>query len=307
MASHRRKRSKRNHSRKLKRGAVNPFFVGGDNDKCLFVSFPAIGGLGNQLFVYAAAIVAKNKIGIPMCILPIDNPHSKTDYRELLFKQGKPVESQEVQPRRNAATRILDKVVKVHNTWANTNIVANGSKNLIVGDNYFQNYAPIRPALPIIREDFIKVFEDRYKGYKDAIPATSAFMHVRRGDYNGLSATLGSEYYKKCLEIIDKVDKITAIYVLSDDMGWCKEQGFSSPKIKWADTEDIQNDELKAFYLMMLCMGGAIISASTFSSWGVMLGADQNPDSTILYPSNWFITGNSKQLMFPERWQRIEV
>ena len=106
---------------------------------------------------------------------------------------------------------------------------------------------------------------------------------------------------------MDKIDKISSIYVLSDDMGWCKEQSFSSPKIKWADTDDIQKDELKSFYLMMLCMGGAIISASTFSSWGVMLGADQNPDSTILYPSNWFITGNSKQLMFPERWQRIEV
>jgi len=307
MASYRQKRSKRNRSRKLKRGTLKPFFIGGDTDKCLFVSLPTIGGLGNQLFVYAAAVVAKNKVGIPMCILPINNPHSSTDYRELLFKQGKPVESQEVQPRRNAATRILDKVVKVHNTWANTNIVANGSKNLIVGDNYFQNYAPIRSVLPTIRDDFIKVFEERYKGYKDTIPATSAFMHVRRGDYNNMSASLGADYYRKCLEIMEKVDKITTIYVLSDDMGWCKEQGFSSPKIKWADTEDLQKDELKSFYLMMLCMGGAIISASTFSAWGVMLGADQNPDSTILYPSNWFITGNSKQLMFPERWQRIEV
>jgi hypothetical protein len=307
MASYRQKRSKRNRSRKIKRGTLKPFFIGGDTDKCLFVSLPAVGGLGNQLFVYATAIVAKNKVGIPMCILPINNPHSSTDYRGLLFKQGSPVENQDVQPRRNAATRILDKVVKIHNTWANTNILANGSKNLIVGDTYFQNYEPIRSVLPTIRNDFIKVFEERYPGYKDTIPANSAFMHVRKGDYNNMSASLGADYYNKCLEIIDKVDKITTIYVISDDIAWCKEQSFSSPKIKWADTEDLEKDELKSFYLMMLCMEGAIISASTFSAWGAMLGPDQNDDSTILYPSNWFVSGNSRQLKFPERWQRVEV
>ena len=308
MASYRRKRSKRNHSRKIKRRSKStPFFIGGETDKCLFVSFPVVGGIGNQLFVYAAAIVAKNKVNIPMCILPIDNPHSSVDYRKLLFKQGKPVENQDVKPRRNAATRILDKVAKVHNTWTNTNIVANSSKNLIIGDNYFQNYEPIRSAFPIIRADFKNVFEEKYPGYKDTIPATAAFMHVRRGDYVGMSASLGTDYYKKCLTILDGVDTIKDIYIISNDMTWCKEQGFSSSKIKWADTDDIQKDELKSLYLMMLCLGGAILSASTFSLWGVILGADQNEKSTILYPSNWFINGDSSQLNLPSWWQRIQI
>ncbi len=58
---------------------------------------------------------------------------------------------------------------------------------------------------------------------------------------------------------------------------------------------------------MSLCIAGACISASTFSAWGVILGADTNPKSTILYPSVWFVDGNSDCMQFPERWQKIPV
>ena len=51
-------------------------------------------------------------------------------------------------------------------------------------------------------------------------------------------------------------------------------------------------------YLMSLCKGGAIISNSTFSSWGAILGADEMPDSIIIYPKAW-CTGDSSRIHFP--------
>jgi hypothetical protein len=303
MSSKKRQRIRRRRTRRSRN--VIRFFVGGDDTKCLFVRFPVIPGLGNQLYAYAAAIGVKNKTGLDMCILPTNNPHSATDYRSILFKQGRAVESANVKNRVNVAKKVLGGISNTHNDWSEMPINANKSGNAIIGDAYFQNYNAIKDVIHIIRKDCKEAFEDRYKGFKDTISPTSAFIHVRRGDYSG-QWSLGAEYYKQGLSMLDAVPEITAIYMLSDDIGWCKEQGFSSPKIKWFDDPEGSKDELKAMYLMSLCLGGACISASTFSSWGAILGADQNEKSTIIYPKTWSVShSNSSAQKFPARWKAI--
>jgi len=97
---------------------------------------------------------------------------------------------------------------------------------------------------------------------------------------------------------------IKNIFVISDDVPWCKEQKFETKTgkpLNWIDDPLKQKDELYTLYIMMLCLGGAIISASTFSSWGAILGPDQNPESMIIYPDIW-ITGPSQPIEFPPRW-----
>jgi hypothetical protein len=312
MRSSKRRQKKNRRTRKARN--VIRFFIGGDDKKCLFVRFPVIPGLGNQLYAYAAAIGVKNKTGLDMCILPTNNPyspipannpHSTTDYRSILFKQGRPVEAANVKNRVNVAKKVLGGISNPHNDWSDMPINANKSVNALIGDAYFQNYNAIKDVIPIIRKDCKEAFEDRYKGFKDTIAPTSAFIHVRRGDYSS-QWSLEAEYYKQGLAMLDAVPEITAIYMLSDDIGWCKEQGFSSSKLKWFDDPKESADELKAMYLMSLCLGGACISASSFSSWGAILGADQNEKSTIIYPKKWAVSGsNSSAQKFPERWKAI--
>jgi hypothetical protein len=292
----RRTRRQRDHSR--------GFFIGGEGgDKCIFV--PLGGGLGNQMYVYAASITVKNKLGLPLCILPIrDNKRSETDYRKILFKQGRPIEPEEIGSRMNAATKVLNAVKNPHNEWNSTQLSANTSKNVLLAGGFFQSYNSIKSAIPTIRADCKEVFEERYVGFKDKIAPSSAFIHVRKGDYG--SASLAADYYKRGLLILEAVPEITDIYILSDDIAWCKEQGFSSPKLRWFDNPEDSKDELKAMYLMTLCLGGACISASTFSSWGAILGADQNEKSTIIYPKKWSIShSNSSAQKFPARWKAI--
>jgi hypothetical protein len=196
------------------------------------------------------------------------------------------------------------KNVQLHNDWSVLDIQANATKNLIIGSNsqFFQNYNAIKNVLPTIRNDCKQVFEKRYPGFKDTINSNSAFMHVRKGDYG--DKALGVEYYNRGLAMLDEITGLNAIYIISNDIPWCRAQEFSSNKLQWFDKPEDQKDELKTMYLMSLCHGGACISASSFSSWGAFLGADQNESSTIIYPTKW-ITGNSSQQKFPGRWKAI--
>jgi len=275
----------------------------------MFVSFPPKSGLGNLMFVYAAAVVVKEKLGTPICLLPYTNEHSTTDYRDILFKQGKAVEREPMKSQVDGAKRLLAEMTlestESHKDWDYTPSGENSRRNTIMGDSYFQNYPAIKSAIPIIRADCSQVFGERYPGFKDTVPSTSAFMHIRKGDYKDL-LSLNNDYYTRGLAMLDGVEDITAIYLLSDDIPWCKEQTWSSAKIRWFDNPDDMKDELKAMYLMSLCLGGACISASTFSTWGAILGADQNQDSMIVYPSSWITGRESSEFKFPERWKRIE-
>jgi hypothetical protein len=68
-------------------------------------------------------------------------------------------------------------------------------------------------------------------------------------------------------------------------------------------------NELQTLYAMMLCEAGAVISNSTFSSWGAMLGADKNTKSTIVYSKTWitaFPGEPPNPLRFREEWIGIE-
>jgi len=292
---------KKHNLRRTQNNKLPIYYIGGDKNKCIFLELSGA-GLGNQLYMYAAAITAKNKLGLPICILNTENYHSKIDYRKILFKQAISVEKGEVQQRVTTSKVILNGLKEPHNKWSTNNIAANNSTNtLIEGKRHYQNYSSIQSVIPTIRDDCKNIFEDRYKGFKDTIDSKSAFMHIRKGDYGG--ASLDASYYIHGLSILDAVPEITSIYILSDDIPWSKSQGFTSSKIKWFDSED-SKDELKALYLMSLCLGGACISASTFSSWGAILGADQNETSKIVYPKKW-ITGPSEKIQFPQRWISI--
>jgi hypothetical protein len=294
MRSYRRKRGKKQTRKNAKRF----YFIGGQGeDKCIFVHMH--GGLGNQLYVYAAGLTVKRKIGLPLCILPWKgNVHSKVDYSTELFKEGKPVDAEAMKGRMNVSKKLLEKMRTPHNTWTDENINANGTINATLSGGFFQSYSSIKSVIPDIRTSFAKIFKEKYPDFK-VDSATSAFMHVRRGDYGGVS--LSAEYYNRGLGVLEPSEKIKDIYILSDDIGWCKEQQWTTGKQKIFFEE---KDELKTMYLMSLCLAGAIISASTFSSWWAIVGADQNPDSIIVYPAGW-ITGPSSQIQFPERWKAI--
>ena len=87
--------------------------------------------------------------------------------------------------------------------------------------------------------------------------------------------------------------------VVSDDIEWCKQQ----PWLTKHPFEIVdEKDELAGLMLMSLCEGGAVISNSTFSWWGAMLGCGAT-GVPVAYPAKWI--GKENPDLFPPSWIRI--
>ena len=268
---------------------------GGNSDKCMYVHLGYNGsGLGNQLFVYAAGIVGKIKSGYKLCMIySTGNPHANADYRPLLI-QGNAIHGDA-----DSNTIAIHDGVHQYDLWDDSTINVNGIHNYYMVGSLYHNYKSIEPAIPIIREDFKKVFAEKYPGFKETIDPKSAFIHVRRGDFLKVvnpDYMPSVEYYKTGIEMLRKAG-VKTIYLLSDDLEWCK-QNLGDLDL----TPYEEKDELKSLYLMSLCKGGAVISPSTFSAWGAILGPDENKDSTIIYPERWLDMKIENRVHFPSRW-----
>uniref|UniRef100_A0A6C0JXU0 Glycosyltransferase n=1 Tax=viral metagenome TaxID=1070528 RepID=A0A6C0JXU0_9ZZZZ len=253
-------------------------------------------GLGNQLYVYAAGVVGKIKSGYKLCMVrSAGNPHSDTDYRPMLL-QGESVDNSDPN------SILIHQHLGQSEKWDDSTIKTDGIHNYYMVGPLYQNYQSIKDVIPIIRNDFKKVFAEKFPGFKETVDSKSAFVHVRRGDYTkAFSKVLPTiKYYKRGIEML-KTAGIENIYLLSDDLKWCKKRlgGLGLTPFE-------EDDELKTLYLMSLCKGGAVISASTFSSWGAILGPDENKKSVIVYPKKWLQrTNDNNYLDFPFWWHGI--
>lgn len=132
----------------------------------------------------------------------------------------------------------------------------------------------------------------------------TAFLHVRRGDYQKFSHhMLDPGYYKRATECLAaQTGQNYQWLVFSEEREWCEDNlrwlggaAFVDYQSKDKDIEDI--------LLMAECEAG-VIANSSFSWWGAMLSAHQQP--AIACPSAW--TGQSQQddsLLFPDHWIKI--
>jgi hypothetical protein len=275
--------------------------VGGEGT-CIFV--PLRDGLGNQLFIYAAGLVLKNKLNMPLCLLPaVSSVHTDRNYRKILFSESTPVNNSDpaVKNRMSKSPTIPETIHGHHGKWINTPIVANVSKNVILHSTYFQNYTEIKSVIPEMRERIMGILEKEFPDLKATIDsATSGCMHVRRGDSHTVwSRSIGQPYYQNGLNEMSKVGALKTVYVFSNDLEWCKAQGFTIGEGKVLEFKD-EPDELKALYLMALCKCAALISASTFSLWAAIFGAGAASNPLSLYPKQWFLAGNSSTLELPK-------
>lgn len=165
-----------------------------------------------------------------------------------------------------------------------------------IPDIYVQDYT--------LFSKYEKEIKEMYSQGIGYLPYVS--IHVRRGAnplnksepkysenpfYVNLSET---DYYEKATELFPNDNFL----VFSDDPEWCRE--------KWGGNERFQimdkGDELEDFNLMASCSKGAIIANSSYSWWAGFLNS--NPDSRVVYPSQWF-TDNINRVTFPKQWTRI--
>ncbi len=138
----------------------------------------------------------------------------------------------------------------------------------------------------------------------------SCAIHVRRGDYvsdaktNRYHGVCSLDYYKKAVEHIKERIGEPVFFVFSDDIQWVKEN-LNFGQMRFVDLSDKENlKDQQEMVLMSRCQH-QIIANSSFSWWGAWL--NQNKDKIVVAPDKWF--DNEKintQDLIPDSWIKIQ-
>jgi hypothetical protein len=115
-------------------------------------------------------------------------------------------------------------------------------------------------------------------------------IHVRRGDYvsnkiaNDVLGVLPIDYYKTAYKEICNRSAIKSTFIFSDDINWVKEN-FSFIKDACFVQSNEANRDIIDFYLMQHCTHN-IVANSSFSWWAAYL--NPNPNKIVIAPKRWF-------------------
>lgn len=312
-----RNRRKNTHKHpKKQRGGAEPV-------RRLIIQMAKDEGLGNQLFILGIGLRAQKLTKLPLyIILNYSKYHSENTYKTLyerpeknifiletdtpdsVMEQAKPILD-------NKSNKIPTKVEDSHFTWN-----PDDSGDVKVPADLYQNYGTVQSTISDVKSLLLEnEFENETKKSvydpvrSETDSAHSAFMHIRLGDYIKGGSAQKVEFYMDALKELEKNPEIKVIHVICTDEKYYKE---NESKLKGATTKELRlynnPNELAALYKMILCTAGAILSASTFSAWGAMLGADMNDKSTIVYPKQWIkhMDWGDNPIGFPQRWIPID-
>jgi hypothetical protein len=137
--------------------------------------------------------------------------------------------------------------------------------------------------------------------------ASSAFLHVRRGDYLTEKALkvhgkLELDYYKRAISLLG----IKHFDIFTNDSTWVKNNFKGICEFNIISTNsNFQYPDIEDLYLMSKYSTG-IIANSTFSYWAALLGDNQN--KRIIYPAKWFEEPSLQQRFYklkPECWEAL--
>ena len=135
----------------------------------------------------------------------------------------------------------------------------------------------------------------------------SVAIHIRRGDYishkktSQIMSVCSMEYYKRAINFIENLFKEPVFYIFSDDPDW------ATTHFKFLDRKTIiSHNKSENSYVDMQLMSYCkhqIIANSTFSWWGAWLNPD--PEKTVIAPRKWFCNGFDDGELIPPRWIRL--
>lgn len=251
-----------------------------------------MGGLGNQLFQYAAAknLARLNKSGIIFNIdwytQNFDTNNTTPRFFDLSFFKIK------YKKRSKTCFRIINRLYKPL-VYAEKNsfefdpnflTIRNPNIHLYGHWTSFDYFNEIKEDLqneicPIIINDANKSIINQMTN------KNSVSIHIRRGDYlkNNLYAHLDIDYYNRAIEIIKQDVDNPFFFVFSDDVSYAKK----ILNFEHCQIVDINNNKSSHMdlYLMSQCKHN-IIANSTFSAWSAYL--NRNPKKKVIAPKDWY-------------------
>ena len=257
------------------------------------------GGLGNQLFQYAAGLSIAKETGGELWLNTAElNKHTNQDYIKRYYTRSKAI-GIDGKPNKTSS------VIRQKNAFEKWNPSSYKDKDVITLLGYYQYLPAIKSEVEVICKDIIEHLSDTRSRLREKYSIQDAkqfcFLHIRRGDYlnhPNIHHLQDEIYYKNGINYINgQLKKNIQWIVLSDDIKWCKNQEWLQSDIFTIVNEP---NELDGLMLMSLCEGGAIIANSTYSWWGANLGCVQ-VNAPVVYPLKWI--RNDKPDLFLDNWK----
>jgi hypothetical protein len=261
------------------------------------------GGLGNQLFTYAAGYACARRTRRAYFIdwkRGFSHDSYGRSYRLARFpiSASEMPEAWRVAPTLKHLRHKLVRALNKHRSPDRKTYVAQRwdmgpeqlldfkpSKARVLLNGYWADEGYFRDCAEDIRREFRPPAPEdernRSLGERFAADGNLVFVHARRVRYPML---LPLAYYAVAIEKVRAVVAQPRFVVFSDDMDWAREHlDFSDSPVEWVDHNG--EDELADFWLMTQCRH-AIIANSSFSWWGAWLGAPLSAGRIICAPKS---------------------
>jgi hypothetical protein len=291
------------------------------------------GGLGNQMFQYAAGLAAARKNDVPL-VLDTAYLNDRFPRKQFTFRTYD-LDIFELSPKFTALSNLsvkapipgvwlgldlalanikeflgLQKFVKEEKEFSFDPKVFSAGKNIFLWGfwqtpKYFEG----------IEDEIREAFRFRYPLEGEAATIAedikkhnSIALHVRRADYvmpkyQEMYGETNLSYYDKAVRFMTDHVKDPKFYVFSDDVAWCKENIKLAYPMEYIERS---SEGPKANYhvqLMSLCKHN-IVANSTFSWWAAWL--NQNPGKIVVAPKEWSRSVPSGECdIIPSSWQAL--
>lgn len=270
------------------------------------------GGLGNQLFQYAAgyALASKNKkpLMLDLTSFTSHNVNLKQSYRNLdildfgiEFSQALSSEAlmryREPFGIASKVNNFLQKRVlkKYYVDWHPQVLKKKGNVYL---DGYYQSELYFHDVRDGISRQYKlgNFFQEEIKSIVERIHAcvNPISLHIRRGDYitnpraNKIHNVCTKNYFYGGLDFLHSRLNNPTVFVFSDDIDWVKaEMNLPKSTVYVSELQQNSGERLRSsqeIYLMSLCQHN-IISNSSFSWWGAYL--NKFKDKIVIAPNLW--------------------
>jgi hypothetical protein len=135
----------------------------------------------------------------------------------------------------------------------------------------------------------------------------SVSVHVRRGDYTAPKrqqrfGLLSIDYYRAAMEMIATRVADAWFLVFSDDLDWCREAFADMRRLELAPP--VSDDRAHEHLRMMAACKHHVTANSSFSWWGAWL--EQQPDSLVVAPKTWYADPSIGEAgLVPPDWIRL--
>lgn len=285
-----------------------------------------MGGLGNQMFQYAAATAIalrhQKKLFFDLQFL-LDNQEETDVFTPRSFSldifnvKGRVLNSSLKRIFDNAFLRavIPGRLKKVCHSYNDQSDFSNIEFPACM-EGYFQSEDYFKDYRSILLDDFsfkLPLGNHNEKILMDIENSPAVSVHVRRGDYvskiavASVHSNCDIEYYERAITWMREKIGSPVFYFFTDDPLWVKQNfidKYSFNKMVLIDKND-GADSWKDMLLMSRCKHH-IIANSSFSWWGAWLNC--YPQKMVIAPRQWFSDKNKYRFakeIIPESWIRL--